>query len=105
MNEPSAEERAERLVQVVTPRPGGMWSVQLCELLAEPVIVCEHPNPAVVRDEAKRVRAYVTALIREVAGRHSDLRVYRPDSQSLTKGDPHELDDREGPMEGVQRQG
>ena len=54
---------AEKLVQVVTPEPGGPWTVQLCELLDEPVSIFEHANPDVVREKAEQVRDYVAALM------------------------------------------
>jgi hypothetical protein len=96
-----AELRAEELVQVVASQPGWIWKVQLSGLRTEPLTICEHVNPAVVRDQAKRVQAYLAALIREATGTSAGLRLY---VQPLSvKGDDHELDDDERTVEGIQR--
>ena len=77
-NESSPEEWAEALVKVTTQEPGGPWSVELGQLLPEPLLLCTHPNPALVEEDAKRVKAYLAALIREARQGSRSLKVFDP---------------------------
>jgi hypothetical protein len=59
------EKRAETLVEVGRKIPGGPWFVELRELLEEPIYLGPYPNPDVAREDVKRLRQYVAALLRE----------------------------------------
>jgi hypothetical protein len=49
--------------------PGGPWFVELRELLDETLSLGPYPNPDVAREDAKRLRQYVAALLREAGQR------------------------------------
>ena len=80
--ERSPEEWANALVKVTTKESGGPWSVTLVELLPEPLLLGTHPNPAVVEDDARRVKAYLAALIREVQRGGPSLKVFTPNEET-----------------------
>ena len=79
-----AQKWIDDLVRVVNPRAGGLWTVQLFELLAEPVTICAHENPAVVEKEAEKVRAYVSADSRSGAEAFQASSVFAERDSSLT---------------------
>jgi hypothetical protein len=59
------EDRAETLVRVGRRVPGGPWFVVLGEVLEEPIYLGPYPNRDVAREDVKRLRRYVAALLRE----------------------------------------
>jgi hypothetical protein len=59
------EYRANALVRVGRKVPGGPWFVQLHEVLDQPIYLGPYPNPDVAREDVKRLRQYVAALLRE----------------------------------------
>ena len=67
MNEKASpeEERANALVEVGRKVPGGPWFVELRELLEESVYLGPYPNPDVAREDVKRLRQWVAALLRQ----------------------------------------
>jgi hypothetical protein len=75
----SPEERADSLVRVMTNEPGGGWFVELGGLLPEPVRLCANLNPSLVQDDAKRIKAYLAALIQEERRRSRSLTVFHPE--------------------------
>jgi hypothetical protein len=84
-NERSPEEWAEELVRVAAGEPGGPWTVELRGLLPEPVVLNRHPNPALVQEDAERIKAYLAALIREVRqDGHSSLKVFHPKTEGTS---------------------
>jgi hypothetical protein len=63
---PTPEEMAETLVVAGPASPGGSWYIQLIAPGDEPpVLLASHINPAVVRDEAGKVRRFIAAVIRQ----------------------------------------
>jgi hypothetical protein len=63
---PTPEELAETLVVVGPACAGGGWCIHLVPPGGgSPVYVAPHMNPSVVRDEAKRVRGFVAAVIQQ----------------------------------------
>jgi hypothetical protein len=62
---PTPEERAAALVSAGAKEEGGAWFVRLQALGEEEVLLGPHPNPAVAREEADKVRRFVAAVIRE----------------------------------------
>jgi hypothetical protein len=65
---PTPEERAEALVAVRREVPGGPCFIHLGEGLGAPVRLGPYENPAVAKDEAREVRRFVAAVIREARG-------------------------------------
>jgi hypothetical protein len=63
----TAEERATELVAVV-PDSGAAHAIELRGPGLAPAQVFLSPNPAVVRERAEAIRAFVAAVLREAAG-------------------------------------
>ena len=64
----SAEERAAELVAVACRDTPANLCVELRGPGLDPVRVFHSPNPALVREMAEAVRAFVAAVLREAAG-------------------------------------
>jgi hypothetical protein len=64
----TAEERAKALVEAGPKEAGGFWFVRLKELVSPEVLLGPYENPALAKEDAKRVRAFVAAVIREARG-------------------------------------
>jgi hypothetical protein len=57
---------AATLVVAGPTSPGGTWYIQLIAPGDQPpVLLASHINPAVVREEAEKVRRFVAAVIRQ----------------------------------------
>jgi hypothetical protein len=61
----SPEERARALVIARSRVPGGPWFVELRELVQPAVCLGPYQNPALAEDDARKVRAFVAAVIQE----------------------------------------
>ena len=61
----SPEQRAEALVAVLCPCPGGSWFVRLGEVVEPPMLLGPYENPALAREDADRLRRYLAAVIRD----------------------------------------
>jgi hypothetical protein len=61
---PSPEDRVEALVGVGRKVLGGPWFIQLRKCLEAPVHLGPYPNADVAREEAKRIKQYLAALLR-----------------------------------------
>jgi hypothetical protein len=59
----AAERRVETLVRVRTRQPGGPWFVELVGVSDEPVSLGPYDNPSVARDDARKIRNYLAALL------------------------------------------
>ncbi len=59
-----ADARADTLVRVRTRQPGGPWFIELVDALPTPVRLGPYDNPAIAKDEARQLRAYLSALLR-----------------------------------------
>jgi len=56
---------ARPLVKVRTKVPGGPWFVELGQSPKEPVTLGPYDNPANARDDARKLRDYLEAMIRD----------------------------------------
>jgi hypothetical protein len=66
MNTPDpAEQRAEALIDVHCPRPGGPSFVRLGGVIDPPLLLGPYENPAIARADAQGLRKFVAAVIRE----------------------------------------
>jgi hypothetical protein len=61
----SAEQRAAALVVVRSRVPGGPFFIELVDVLDPPVAIGPYENPQTAHEEAKRIREYLAALIRQ----------------------------------------
>ncbi len=59
------EERARALVEARTDVPGGPWFVDLHGPSAPPLRLGPYANPALARDDARGLREFLAAVIRE----------------------------------------
>jgi hypothetical protein len=66
MSKPTPQQRAESLVRVGPKQQGQPWFIELREMLPESIFIGPYQNPAVAEKEAKRIRQYLAALIRDV---------------------------------------
>jgi hypothetical protein len=72
----SPEERAQALVIARSKVPGGPWFVELRELLQPAFCLGPYQNPSIAEDDARKVREFLAAVIREArraaveGGRH-----------------------------------
>ena len=60
------EERATKLVTTMAKVPGGSWFVRLGEVIEPPAFLGPYENPAVAREDAKKVAQFIAAVICEI---------------------------------------